>query len=241
VVWCSTPEVRKARAGARLFATSGLQPFHTSTAPHPPHPRSRTALWWFVACNVILAGAFFVSFALALAVVRGDVGTCACSSTCARALRDAGLADVSAVCAEPGYYRAMFWLSMAAGVAMAALQVAGAVLGCRLASAPRLKAAAAWDGAGAGGVPVVTVAGAPVPGHVPLPDTVFVVLPPHHHYAGVPPGATVYVTAPPPAWSPPPAADPRSPTRPFAAPPARRASADARDPTVVAVPRKASI
>lgn len=100
--------------------------------------RSRSAMWFFITCSGVMATVFAVSLALSLVALGGDVVACACRPGCGAA---AGLGgDVAALCASAHYYRSLFWVSVALGAGMAALQLAGCATGVALVRSPFFKA-----------------------------------------------------------------------------------------------------
>jgi hypothetical protein len=91
--------------------------------------RSRPLLRCYVVCAACEAVAYVLG-AFATLVILGDVVSCACDPGC-RAKHDIPAGDAR-VCANQHLYRALWWVGMGLGFAMAALQLAGAYYGATL-------------------------------------------------------------------------------------------------------------
>ncbi len=95
--------------------------------------KKRLLLRLFAATSFVLAALFLASFITVLSVYRGDYVGCLCDPAC-RSEKGLPASQAQAVCPRERTYRALWWVSMAFGFMMAALQCSGAVLASRLAN-----------------------------------------------------------------------------------------------------------
>jgi hypothetical protein len=93
--------------------------------------RKRWVLSCFSFTSFLVAAFFITSFVVTLSMFRGDVVGCLCSPACA-AEKGLSTADAGKICENEDYYRFLWWLAMALGLAMAAMQCLSGLLASKL-------------------------------------------------------------------------------------------------------------
>lgn len=93
--------------------------------------RSRGLVATFATASLLLSVLYAVAI-IATTAALGDWVTCACNEAC-RVDASISAGDAAKICASPGLYRALYWVSVALGAIMTVLLCAGATFGFRLA------------------------------------------------------------------------------------------------------------
>jgi hypothetical protein len=94
--------------------------------------RRRWLVTLFSFVSFFLSILFVSGFISSLIVYKGDPIRCMCDDDCSKEVSPPPGWEPSWICENPAKYRALWWTGMAFGIAMAALQCVGGVLGHRL-------------------------------------------------------------------------------------------------------------